>query len=133
MTRCSAGLRGPLFDAAGGLPLSFPALLCDLRPRFLAKCRVGTGFRAVARNGRVLLASDRSLEELAGRAVRVRVQAWHKKILTGEQPEPWGVLLCIRCEENGSAEPYTARLTDQCGQEFALALDVGGGMELEFR
>jgi hypothetical protein len=133
MTTCSVGLRGPLLDTAGRLPLSFFALLCDLRPRFLAKCQVRTGFRAVARNGRVLLASERPLEELMGRVAGVRMQTWHKVILAGEAPEPWGVLLCIRCGENGSARPYTARLTDHCEEGFALALDVGGGMELEFR
>jgi hypothetical protein len=133
MTPCSAGLRGPLLDAAGGLPLSFSALLCDLRPRFLVKGRVGAGFRAVARSGRVLLASDRPLEELVEREVRVRLQTWHKVILPGERRRPWGVLMCVRCGPNGSARPYTARLTDHCQEEFALALDVGGGMELEFR
>jgi hypothetical protein len=38
------------------------------------------------------------------------------------------------CMRRAVTEPeYVARLTAVCDQPFALALDVGGGMILEFR
>src|SRR5262245_62037945 len=88
-------LSGPLVESAGW-PLVLHPALCDLRPRFLAKGQVGRGGRAVARNGRVLLAADRPLPELAGRAAHVRLQTWHRALLPGDPPEPHGILLCLR-------------------------------------
>ncbi len=124
-------LWGPLFDAAGSLPISLLVRFCDLRPRFLAKGTVGRGHRAVARNGRVLLASDVALAELANRVLRLRFQTWHKAILPGDRPEPWGVLLCAR---RANVQPaYTARLTAPREEPIDLALDVGGEMTLVFR
>jgi hypothetical protein len=117
---------------AGGCPLMFSARMCDLRPRFLPKGQAGRGYRAIARNGRILLASEVSLAELAGRTVRVRVQTWHRAILPGDPPEPYGLLLCVRCEEV-KAE-YEARLV-RWGQteEGALTIEVGGGIGLQFQ
>src|SRR5262249_44147822 len=89
-------LSGPLVSPAGLATLSLQAYLCDLRPRFLAKGGAGQRYRAVARNGRVLLASDQPLEALAGCAARLRLQTWHRAILAGERPEPFGLLLCVR-------------------------------------
>src|SRR6266852_7742663 len=80
-------------------PLTLPVVLCNLRPRFLPKGTVGRSFRAVARNGRVLLCSDRPVDELEGRAAVVRLQTWHKVILPGDAPSPYGILVCTRTQE----------------------------------
>ncbi len=131
MASTSAVIWGPLLDAAGSLPISLPVRCCDLRPRFLAKGTVGRGHRAVARNGRVLLASDVPLAELADQVVRLRFQKWHKTILPGDRPAPWGVLLCAR--RANVVPEYLARLTPRCEERFDLALDVGGGMMVLFQ
>jgi hypothetical protein len=104
-----------------------------LRPRFLAKGRVGKGYRAIARNGRVLLASDRSLEELAGCVAVVRLQVWRRALLPGDVPKPYGLLLCIRSDANPGAEAaYLARLVLTPDPAAVLTLDVGGCWVLEF-
>lgn len=87
---------GRLLERAGTLPdggLCLTALLCDWDRAFIAKGTVGRHYRAVSRNGRVLLASDRPLEESAGRLVRLRIAHWHRQILPGELPSPWGIVL----------------------------------------
>src|SRR5437870_1095548 len=91
-------LSGPLFPGPQALPLCLQVWTCDLRPRFLAKGRVGQSYRAVARNGRVLLAADRSFAELTDRPAQVRVQIWHRVILPGDPAEPYGILLCVRSD-----------------------------------
>jgi hypothetical protein len=120
----------------GTLPLVFSASLGDLRPRFLPKGQVGRGHRAIARNGRVLLASDLPVQQLAGRVARVRLDVWHKAILPGDLPTPYGLLLCIRTGP-GLGNLYEGRLVPEAGpsslsESARLALDVGGGMVLEF-
>lgn len=126
-------LRGPLLDRAGTLPLSLSAVLCDLRPRFLAKCTVGRGYRAIARNGRVLLACDRPLAELIGRTAYVRVQVWHRALLPGDGPEPFGLLLYVSTRQPTAPEPlYHTRLAKADAGTAELILDVGGGLGLEF-
>jgi hypothetical protein len=122
-------LRGRL---VGPWPLVLRAVLGDLRPRFLPKCRVGPGWRAVARNGRVLLASDRPLEELTGRAVLLRLQTWHREVLPGEGPTPRGILLCLRADE-GDEPLLTTELAAAPEGACELALDVGGRLWLVFR
>ncbi len=125
-------LRGPLLDAAGILPLTVPAILCDLRPRFIAKCKVGRGYRAVARNGRVLLACDRPLAELVGREARVRFQVWHRALLPGDCPEPYGVLVYVDIRHLGGSERrYHTRLAKAAESAADLILDVGGGFNFE--
>jgi hypothetical protein len=125
-------LQGPLWREGGPWPLLLSAVLCDLRPRFLDKGRAGRGYRAIARNGRILLASPLPLAELAGRPARLRLQTWHRAILPGDRPEPSGLLLCVDASADGAAD-YTTRLVPHAEQPFALALDVGGGRVLEFR
>src|SRR5260370_18700991 len=90
--------------------LCLRAVLCDLRPRFLHKCRVGRGYRAVARNGRVLLASDGPVTDLGGRVALVRLQTWHRAILPGDALQPYGLLLCVRTTEAGGEPGYAAQL-----------------------
>ena len=125
-------IRGPLLTAGAPWPLSLRVLLCDLRPRFLAKGQAGRGHRAIARNGRVLLAADRPPGELAGRCTRLRLQTWHRAILPGERPKPHGLLLCVRPVDNEDPEFETrlVRLSEGSGD---LILEVGGGLVLEFR
>src|SRR5437660_1427633 len=89
-------LTGTLLAATTPWPLRLCAVLGDLRTRFIAKGKVGTGYRFVARNGRVLLATRTSLTDLADQIVEVRLHVWHRAILSGDEPEPYGVLLCIR-------------------------------------
>lgn len=125
-------LAGPLVAGDAPWPLALTVRLCDLRPRFLDKGRAGHGYRAIARNGRVLLASDRPLAELPGRVARARLQTWHRAILPGEPARPYGVLLSLRCGHRHAEEPiYTARLVRDPEEGFALTLDVGGGLVLE--
>ena len=110
------------------------AHLCDLRPRFIAKFNIGSGYRAVSRNGRVLLASDESLAALVDRLVAVRVQTWHKAILPGDRPQPYGILLCVRTLDAREERAwYHVRLSPPSAEPVDLALDVGGGLRLEFR
>src|SRR6266852_3979985 len=89
-------LWGRLLASNPAWPLHFSALLGDLRPRFLDKGRVGRSHRAIARNGRVLLVSELPLEALANNVVRIRLQVWHRALLSGDAPEPYGWLLCVR-------------------------------------
>lgn len=124
-------LRGPLLDGAAW-PLTLTAYLCDLRPRFLPKGTGGRGHRAVARNGRVLLASDLPLADLPGRGARVRLQTWHRAVLPGDRPKAHGLLLCVRGAK-GAVPEYGTRLVREPEADYGLALDLGGGLVLEFR
>jgi hypothetical protein len=127
-------LWGTVLDQAGGLPLSVLSLLPDLRPRFMAKGKVGRGYRAIARNGRVLMASDRNLAELAGEISLVRLQAWHRSILPREPRRPYGLLLVVQrvLPTSGAEVPYTVRLVDVAKVQSDLVLNVGGCKVLEF-
>jgi hypothetical protein len=129
-------LSGPLAEG-GRLPLVLSAVLCDLRPRFLAKGRVGRGYRAVARNGRILLASHLALEDLAHAPAQVRLQVWHRVLLPDDPPVPYGLLLSIRSGFRADIRTiFQARLAPRSGSaspgSCGLTVDVGGGMGLEF-
>jgi len=127
-------LCGSLPGERDAWPICLNARLCDLRPRFLAKCKAGGGHRAISRNGRVLLASDKPLADLIGQLVAARVQTWHKAILPGDRPAPFGILLCIRALDSVEHRDwYDARLYPPSAEPVDLALDVGGGLRLEFR
>ena len=94
---------------------------------------MGRGYRAIARNGRVLLATDQPLPELAQRTVWIRVQVWHRAILAGERAEPYGVLLVVRSRVFADEPIYKTGLVRVPGPGCALAIAVGGGMVLEFQ
>ncbi len=127
-------LWGPLLATDQPSALNLTVLLCDLGSRFLSKGRAGKGYRAIARNGRVLLATDRPVAELAGRTARVRLQSWHRVILRGKPPEAYGILLSVRSAESSVLRPsYVTCLTRALDPGCELALDVGGGLVLEFR
>src|SRR5262249_49179285 len=99
---------GPLAETASG-PLVLTARLGELRPHFLPTGGVGRGYGAVARNGRILLASHVPVTELAGRVAVMRLQTWYRALLPGDVPEPYGLLLCVR---------------DAAGAEAALAAEL---------
>ncbi len=125
-------LRGPFLGTAPSWPLLLPVLLCDLRPRFIPKGTVGRGHRAVARNGRVLLCSDAPAADLAGRPARLRLQTWHRAVLPGDRPEPYGLLLCVRTgEPPPPGDLWTTRLVAPELATGGLVVDVGGGLVLE--
>ncbi|MFL5241718.1 MAG: hypothetical protein ACJ8FY_06390 [Gemmataceae bacterium] len=126
-------LWGPLASDVGCLPLLLDVILCDLRPRMLAKCRVGKGYRAISRNGRILLAAPAPLEDWAGQPTRLRLQVWHKAILPGDRLEPFGLLMSLRKLETIQGSMFKASLLPQPGENFALALDLGGNTVMEFR
>jgi hypothetical protein len=127
-------LTGPLCSTAAW-PYTLHVRLGDLRPRFLPKNGIGSGCRAVARNGRVLLCGDRPLDQLSGRLAQVRLQTWHRVILPGERPQPYGVLLCVRClsADDSPESPFAMQLVRVREAEGVLRIDVGGGMVLDFR
>jgi hypothetical protein len=130
-------LAEPESDSADSESLCFRALLCDLRPRFIPKCRVGNGYRAVARNGRVLLASNLPLESLIEREANIRLQPWRKVILPGERPETYGVLMCARSAHGLRSlleghTVYQSCLLNEPQSSTDLAVDVGGGKVLVF-
>jgi hypothetical protein len=125
-------LQGPLLAPGAPWPLSLCVLLCDLRSRFLPKGQAGRGHRAISRNGRVLVAGDRPLAELAGRPARVRLQTWHRAILPEETPKPYGLLLCVRSAD-GEEPSFETLLVRHPGVPADLVLDVGGGQALHFR
>jgi hypothetical protein len=126
-------LRGT--RAIAGLPVSLDVYLCDLRSRFLYKGRAGRGHRYVARNGRVLLATQHPLEEWVDRLSRVRLQPWRRAILPGDRPEPYGILLWIGAiaATKRRRAVYRAQLVKPHDGVVDLALDVGGGLVLEFK
>jgi hypothetical protein len=127
-------LSGPLLKADVRWPLVLMVQWCDLRPRFLPKNTIGRGHRAISRNGRALLASDRPLADLAGKVARARLQTWHRAILQNEPPRPYGLLLCLRSlGEKGTEPEYETRLVGCPESPFDLAIEVGGCQYLEFR
>src|SRR5437870_4378628 len=127
-------LSGPLFTGAQALPLRLDAWMCDLRPRFLAKGRVGQGYRAIARNGRVLLATDQPLAELVERPAQARLQVWHRAILPGDAAEPYGIVLWMRSDPRSAPCPvYTTKLVRDPAPCCVLAIQLGGGLVLEFQ
>src|SRR5207248_3233133 len=54
--------------------------------------------------------------------------------LPGDVPEPYGILLCVRCGAADKAGPvlYTARFVRDTLPEGDLTVDVGGGLVLAF-
>src|SRR5262249_30680308 len=125
-------LRGPVWSEARAWPLTLTVRCCDFRPRFISKGRVGCHYRAIARNGRVLLASDVTLAELVGKIASFRIQTWHSATLPGDRPSPRGILLVFRRSEQESAM-FETRLSGLSAEPSELAIEVGGGSRLEFR
>jgi hypothetical protein len=136
-------LTGPL-KLSSSWPLNLRAVLCDLRPRFLAKGCAGYGYRWVSRNGKVLLCAERPLDELVDQIAFIRLQTWNRAVLPGERPEPYGLLFCVRSVASPKlrpsphgpgrpAETFSTRLVPASVQSGELQLDVGGELTLEFR
>jgi hypothetical protein len=126
-------VAGPLLGGSVeclGRGLSLDAVLCDLRPALLPKGTVGRHHRAVARNGRVLVASTLPPGELAGRAARLRLSYWHRRILPDDPPEPYGLLACVR--PLGAEAAYQGVLAGAAVPDALLSIDLGGGRVLSF-
>jgi hypothetical protein len=104
--------------------------LCRLVPGFIAKGQVGRHFRAVSRNGKVLLASYLPAAELEGQVVLLRFTIWHRRLLAGDPPQPAGVLLgawpAATAARKGEA-PLEAELAAIPHPQGRLHLDLGGG------
>jgi len=126
-------LAGPLCSTSDW-PYRLHARCCDPRPRFRVKQTIRSGCRAIARNGRILLCSDRPLEQLSGRIVRLRLQTWHRVYLPGDAPEPHGVLLGVRCldGDEGVVPHWDMQLQPLAEAKGELRIEVGGGMVLDF-
>src|SRR5262249_55522494 len=122
---CDLLLSGPLWSKSRRLPLTLNARLCNVRPRFIPKGQVGSGFRAISRNGRVLLASNEPIAELIGKLARVRLQVWHAGILPGDRPEPQGILLVIRASaDDQKAFIYQTELAPLSASRFELSIEL---------
>lgn len=126
-------LAGPLCSTSEW-PYTLYTRCCDLRPRFLIKPAIQSAYRAVARNGRILLCTDRPLEQLPDRIVRLRLQTWHRIYLPGDAPQPHGLLLHVRAfdGEEENAPRFTMLLEKTSEARGELRIDVGGGMLLDF-
>ncbi len=122
-------LGGRLVDEQP-LPLCLQVRLCDLRPRLLPKCKVGRGYRAIARNGRVLLAADATPEDLVDATGTLRMQIWHRAILPGDLPEPCGILLCFRRQPQ-LRPSFRAQLARQDACTGELIIVLGGRSVLQ--
>ena len=124
-------LSGPLLEG-GTWPLTLRIVLCNLRPRFIPKGSAGRGCRAISRNGRILLCSDLPSEDLEGRSALIRLQTWHKAILPGDVPEPYGLLLYVRTQDDARGSLGKCCLVSSRTAGGELLLEVGGGMTLAF-
>lgn len=132
--------QGPLWremEKSSRTSLSIETTLPPLSPAFLPKGQMGRHFRAVSRNGQVLLMSPQPLGEMEHRRVRLRVSIWHRAHLPREAPGPWGLLLFARALEV-SAGPgvqfpvLAAALGGAHACEAALSVELGGGRFLNF-
>lgn len=128
-------LNGRMLERPGAVPaagLCLRAVLCDWGRAFIAKGMVGRHYRAISRNGRVLLASDRPLVELKDRLLRLRITHWHRQILPGKSPSPWGLVLSawtlVEQAEDASPRPtvYRAHVSRVPLPQADLSIDLGG-------
>jgi hypothetical protein len=147
-------LQGPLWLSRGSLPIGLTAVVCDLQPRFIPKGRAGRGFRAIARNGRVLLASHFPFDQLKARCWSIRFQLWNRIILPGQPAEPFGLVCWVGMKplpfmpsSEGIGDPgrletgpttegrpvFGTQLVRNPEEGFDLTVDVGGRTLWEFR
>lgn len=128
-------LGGPLASVDAGWPLCLRALACGLSNVFRIKPSETRGYRAVARNGRVLVASRLPLNDLKDRTVSLRIQTWNRRILPGDAAQPWGIVVCIG-DELKHSDPsgrYRMSVLAQPPVDAALHIELGGRKWLEFR
>jgi hypothetical protein len=83
------------------------------------------------------LASHLPVGSLVNTLAQVRLQIWHKVLLPGTPPVPYGLLLYVRPGSDMSRQPvYQTGLAPSTGNPMAkpplLAVDLGGRMSLEF-
>jgi hypothetical protein len=68
---------------------------------------------------------------LNGRHFHCRLQVWHRAILPGDVPAPFGLLLCLNTQGPVSQQPsYTLHLANSHKKPYVLRLEVGGGIAL---
>jgi len=128
-------LGGLLLEQNDVLPaegLQMTTALGDLGRAFIPKGGVGRHYRAVSRNGRVLLATDRPLEECGNRIVWLRIACSHRQILSDDESCQWGVLLVAWTppELSAAASPrpvvYEAHISRDLAPGAELSIDLGG-------
>lgn len=132
--------RGPLWDdienasrTSSWLDVALP----PLGPAFISKGKMGRHFRAVSRNGLVLLICAEPHPEIGAKRMRLRLSIWHRAHLPGEAAEPWGILIYAqRCQGNGSPaianRSLMALLDDDHAADCALSIELGGRRVLNF-
>jgi hypothetical protein len=126
-------LGGRLASVDAGWPLCLRVVSCGLGNVFRIKPSETRGYRAVARNGRVLVATRLPLTDLKDRTVTLRIQTWNRRILTGDPARPWGILLCIEDVVKHDARPHDrVSVLSQPPANAALHIELGGRRWLAF-
>lgn len=126
-------LRGAWEAVGGGWPLSFAVRLCALRPAFIPKGKWGRGFRAVARNGRILLACHAPVDRLAGEVAEARLQTWHRAVGPSVRGA-CGILMCVRAGPAGyPGTHFIGCLSRGLDERREAGLELGGGRFLVLR
>lgn len=116
------------------------AALPPLGAAFISKGKIGRHFRAVSRNGMVLLIGAEQHAEISAARMRLRMSIWHRAHLPNEAAEPWGILLYAqRGEANGPAaipaaghRGLIASLDADHAPDSALSIELGGQRVLNF-
>lgn len=65
-------------------------------PAFIPKGRIGRHFRAISRNGLILLMSSLGTGSFESLPAELRLSTWHQRIFKESAPEPYGVLMILR-------------------------------------
>jgi hypothetical protein len=126
--------RGPLWDeseASRRASLLLNVTLPPLGPAFIAKGKVGRHFKAISRNGLVILMSTFPPRDVPNStAVRLRVAVWHRSHLQHEPATPYGLLLHAQVLQITGTLPhdrvYRAEVTASHSSDAALSLELGG-------
>ena len=125
--------QGPIwkdFEEAHRSSILLDAALPCLAPAFESKGRIGRHFRAVSKNGQVLLLTPREAGEMEDAITRLRLSIWHRPNHSGEKPEPWGISLCALANCTGfAAQPRLLFAKLDHGQARGAALSIALGDE----
>ncbi len=130
---------GPLWNAfreSGQTSLAVDAILCSFGRAFISKGQIGVHYRAISRNGLVLLVSPDPPSRLDGVRARLRLAVWHRAFLRNEPAEPWGILLHatpqISRHAEGVSDLLQAAIEREALRAAALSIDLGGERILNF-
>lgn len=118
-------------------PVLLDVELCSLNGAFIPKGRVGRHYRAISRNGLILLLSPQPLNNYQDSLVQLRMSVWHRASLPGQTPSPWGILLCVRDrhfppDEKPTQSLLKATLAPARHPSAKIALDLGGERFINF-